>query len=317
MTEDFNLTNFVVECLRKSENRKMTAGEIAEWIYQNKEEACREKGKKSKATKVKLDTEENIKEQISAEIGAKKLTWPKKNVKFTVGRPRQYYYSTKPDDEEVNQQEQIISQQNYTENDLYSKLGEFLYSEYNIVSKRIDDKKSKNSKGSGGNKWLFPDVVSLERLSLDWHDEINKFVKNISEKRFKLWSFEVKIFINRSNARETYFQAVSNSSWANLGYLVATDIDENAIEELTILADLHGIGIIRLDKDNPSESEIILSAKEKANVNWNVINRIAEENSDFLDYIKSIHTIIKADNWQDNELDKTKWDLIEEWNDDE
>jgi hypothetical protein len=30
---------------------------------------------------------------------------------------------------------------------------------------------------------------------------------------------------NRSNVRECFFQAVSNSSWANFGYLVAAEIE--------------------------------------------------------------------------------------------
>ena len=45
-----------------------------------------------------------------------------------------------------------------------------------------------------------------------------------SDKRTKLWSFEAKLLINRSNVRECFFQAVSNSSWANFGYLVAAGV---------------------------------------------------------------------------------------------
>jgi hypothetical protein len=33
--------------------------------------------------------------------------------------------------------------------------------------------------------------------------------------------------LNFTNLREYYFQAVSNSSWANEGYIVALDIDED------------------------------------------------------------------------------------------
>ncbi len=36
-----------------------------------------------------------------------------------------------------------------------------------------------------------------------------------------------KKIINRSNLRESFFQALSNSSWAHYGYLVAADLIES------------------------------------------------------------------------------------------
>jgi len=52
--------------------------------------------------------------------------------------------------------------------------------------------------------------------------------------------------------REAFFQAVSNSTWANNGYLVAREIQgAETMNELRILAGLHGIGFILLDFDAP------------------------------------------------------------------
>lgn len=40
-----------------------------------------------------------------------------------------------------------------------------------------------------------------------------------------LWSFEVKLLINRSNVRQCFFLSVSNSSWSNFSYLVDAEIE--------------------------------------------------------------------------------------------
>ena len=126
----------------------------------------------------------------------------------------------------------------YTEHDLYPLLSQFLWSEWGIYSKRIDEKRSKNGYGTGGNKWLFADVVGLEDLSADWGPEIKHLVQQISDMKTKLWSVEVKKVINRSNIRECYFQAVSNSAWAEVGYLVCAEI-RGADKEIRMLAGLH------------------------------------------------------------------------------
>jgi hypothetical protein len=95
--------------------------------------------------------------------------------------------------------------------------------------------------------------------------------------------------INRSNVRECFFQTVSNSSWANFGYLVAAEIEgQDTLKELRMLFAAHGIGLIKLDAENPSESQILIPAKERGEVAWDTVNRLANENKDFLEYVKLI-----------------------------
>ena len=119
----------------------------------------------------------------------------------------------------------------------------------------------------------------------------------------RLWSFEVKKELNTSNARKSFFQAVSNSSWANEGYLVATSIsDGNTEKELRMLSALHGIGVILLNPENPSESEMILPARSRSDVDWESTNRILTENEDFRDYIELVSTYyqtgrLRAKDW--------------------
>ncbi len=62
----------------------------------------------------------------------------------------------------------------------------------------------------------------------------------------------MKKTLNFTNLREYYFQAVSNSSWANEGYIVALDIDEDDsfFAELKRLNNAFGIGVIKLNAEN-------------------------------------------------------------------
>ena len=156
-----------------------------------------------------------------------------------------------------------------------------------IFPKRIDEKKSSNSHGKEGNKWLHPDMVGLEALAGGWSYEMKNLSAKAGARQAKLWSFEVKVDIPRSKVREYYFQSVSNSSWANYGYLVAVNIKDDAMSELRLLNELHGIGVIRLNPENPADdSAIEIPAKERLEVDWGTCNRIASENKDFLKFIQ-------------------------------
>jgi len=73
--------------------------------------------------------------------------------------------------------------------------------------------------------------------------------------------------------------------------LVATSILDSSVEqELRMLSALHGIGVIPLNPENPSESEMMLPAKSRAEVDWQSVNRILVENADFKDYIELVST---------------------------
>ncbi len=66
--------------------------------------------------------------------------------------------------------------------------------------------------------------------------------------------------------RKDFFQAVSNSSWANFGYLVATEVQGyDTMKELRMLSSLHGIGFIQVNDDNPSDSQIIIPIQSLLN----------------------------------------------------
>ncbi|MCH9844146.1 MAG: HrgA protein [Alphaproteobacteria bacterium] len=266
------------ECLKHNPEQRFTARQIAEWIFDKYPEECKEKLQNSTT----LISEQGVIQQIISEIGSKykyiQKSYP--NIKITAERPRHYYYSDASDEKEVENNRYPANNTALTEEDLYPKLATYLYSNYQLFSKRINEKTSRNNQGRGGNKWLHPDIVAIELLDANWDESVKNLYHSYGDKPTKIWAFEIKIIINQSNVRESFFQAVSNSSWANLGYLVAAEINANAIAELNLLANLHGIGVILLNVETETESEIIIPAKEKE-MDWNTINRIAEQNPDF------------------------------------
>jgi len=308
-----NLPDTVVRFLQQNPERKFTAREIANWILKEYPDECRQKQNRSTATIIPLDNDTALLQQIAAEIGSQRPRFQKRypQIKTTEGRPRKYYFTESTDSAEIDHAESRetspatkINGAAVKEHDLYPILSQFLWSELRIYSKRIDEKRSRNSRGAGGNKWLYPDLVGMEDLSGEWHREVKDCVQQYADKKTKLWSFEVKILINRSNVREVFFQAVSNSSWANFGYLVASEVEgDDTLKELRMLSSLNGIGLIQLDAENPSESQIMIPAKERSEIDWNTANRLTEENKDFLEYIKLIRQF-----YQTGEIRPLDWD---------
>ena len=109
-----------------------------------------------------------------------------------------------------------------------------------------------------------------------------------------------------SNLRESFFQAVSNSSWANEGYLAAAKIleDEDFREELKRLSTSFGIGVIRIDPKDPDSTEILFPAKYNEYLDWSTINKMAM-NPDFLGFLNRVKT-----DTQSREIRKEWYDKI-------
>lgn len=311
-----NLVQTVADYLKSQPETKLTARQIAVWIYENFPNECKEKQERSTAKVVPINTEDAFIQQLVAEIGASRprLQTKSPHIKTTEGRPRKYYYSEKSDEAELSQAENQEGLSNISplatklsEHDLYPMLAEYLWTEFGekIYTKRIDEKRSINSRGLNGNKWLYPDLVSLEDLSSEWSQSIKDCAAVCFDKKSTIWSFEVKLLVNRSNVREVYFQSVSNSSWANFGYLVAAEIEgADTMKELRMLSALHGIGVMRLDVDNISESQIVIPAKERDILDWDTANRLLVENKDFAEFIKLLKEFYQTGNPR-----KSEWDI--------
>lgn len=121
----------------------------------------------------------------------------------------------------------------------------------------------------------------------DFNEKTLGIIKSLNESAVKFYSFEMKKEIDFSNLRESYFQAVSNSSWANEGYLAAVKYSDESefTDEMQRLNNSFGIGFIKLNTAHIEQSEILLPAKAKEKVDWETVNRLVEENKDFKDFI--------------------------------
>lgn len=175
----------------------------------------------------------------------------------------------------------------YSERELHPFLTYFTYTYMRVYTKTIYHEKSNKRKYS---QWLHPDIVGVYFPIEEWKSEVMDFAKEAGSPPIILYSFEMKREVGFHNLRESFFQAVSNSSWANEGYLASANIDQDdeLMTELKRLSAAFGIGVIKLDIEDPDSSEIVLPAKHKGELDWETINKLAGENPDFREFLKRI-----------------------------
>jgi len=183
-------------------------------------------------------------------------------------------------------------QNNYHERDLHQLLSSYLKNK-NIYSKTILHEESKNS-NDNHQKWIHPDMIGVEFLSLK-SKTTKAFMKIVNKADIlKLTSYEIKKEINTDyELKKCFFQAVSNSSWANYGYLVALEINDSLKEEMERLNQSFGIGIIEL-KSNPYESKILFQSKFKS-LDFKTIDKLCKVNQKYEQYIELIEKMLDVD----------------------
>jgi hypothetical protein len=193
---------------------------------------------------------------------------------------------------------------NYKERDLHPFLTYFTYTYQGIYTKTIYHENSSKDRYA---QWLHPDMVGVYFPLDTWKPEVLEIAREVGNQVLRLYSYELKRELTFNNLREAFFQAVSNSSWAHQGYLVAAEIaqDEDFIEEIKRLSTSFGIGVIKLDIHNPDDSEILIPAKEKEYLDINTINRLAEINSDFLNFLRGIKNDLSS-----REIRKERYDPV-------
>ncbi len=291
-------TQKIANWLMENPNQKFTAREIAQAIIERYPEDYQEKRQNDRFV-----SEQDFIQQIVAEIGAQKDQIVKKNKKIRwqdKPKPRVYWFddtrtmglvnSLVADDladiEHEADKQLEEKQAQLTEYDLYPLLMSYLATELKLYSMRIDEKRSSNRYGVNANKWLHPDIVAMQPIAESWDQLVRTCVLKGDGQSVRLWSFEVKRGLTRANVREYFFQAVSNSTWANEGYLVCTSIAGDGTEdELRMLSALHGIGVIVLNTKDLSESEILIPARAKLDIDWQTVNRLVVENGDMKEFV--------------------------------
>ncbi|WJX98186.1 COG2958 family protein [Helicobacter pylori] len=160
----------------------------------------------------------------------------------------------------------------------------------------------------GMDRWLYPDMVGVRFLHAELSNEnLIAFSKKFDTLPIKLVSFELKKEISVHNCRECYFQAISNSSWANEGYLVGRHIDTHNPQLMDLLKRLHasfGIGVIDLRTDE-DKSAILLNAKYKEKIDYTMASELSDKNPKFSGFLKSDYDPNHPQRYKD-EFDEVK-----------
>ena len=181
----------------------------------------------------------------------------------------------------------------FHERDLHPLLVKFLFEseEFDLYCKTIYHENSKKGE-KGKDKWNYPDIVGIHFPFDDYKKETLGLLKNLNKQSCKIYSFEIKKSITWSDIKEYYFQAVSNSSWANEGYLVVFEnIEADIFSELIRLNASFGIGVIQLEID--SSSKVILPARQR-NLDMQTLDMLVEKNKNFKDFIDDVNKDINA-----------------------
>ncbi len=190
------------------------------------------------------------------------------------------------------------------EKDLHPFLCYFVYQRFNAYSKTIKHGTS-NKKEFG--EWVHPDMIATYYPVDDWAKGVLELGKVTGNVGVKLYSFEIKRQLSFSNLRESFFQTVSNSSWAHEGYLVAGEVstDQDFRGELRRLSTSFGIGIVELDLEDPDSSEVLVPARERESLDWEALNKLSM-NKDVTDLLVRIKNDLAT-----NEVRKEYFDVVQ------
>jgi len=299
------LHRLIADYLRSRPRERLTPAEIATALIQLHPDRFAQKARD-------LDGRTTIEEQVTREVYANRKAVLRNDRSISLDpsrRPQALFFDPDADlnaapvaatsgsevrDSTSQTSENRAEQEDANEHALYAPLQRFLYQELNIVSKRIREGTSSNRRGRGGNKWLHPDIVGMLVPSQVWGELVQQVSTELPTSKAKLIAIEVKRRLTVGTIREAFFQAVSNSLWANRGYLAAAEIDAETLEGLNMLCALHGVGYIAVDRENVGESQILIHARERDEVDWASASRIAQENSDFTAFLNNVLNYLRS-----------------------
>ncbi|MGX2981700.1 HTH domain-containing protein [Helicobacter sp. 23-1045] len=228
----------------------------------------------------------NIKEKSDSKFynPSKRPTtfWLKSRANEIIGKETQIEQQN-----QATQEKELKSKEKgFLEIDLHPLLVKFLFEseKFNLFCKTINANKSKSTK-AGLNEWIHPDIVGIHFPFDDYQNNTLDLLRNISKSSYKIYSFEIKRFINSANLKECYFQAVSNSSFANEGYLVAYEIkdDEEVRNELSRLNASFGIGVVEL-----KDEKVLFNARTRE-LDIETLDMLVQKNGDFREFIENVN----------------------------
>ena len=178
----------------------------------------------------------------------------------------------------------------YKERSLHRLLANYLL-EHNIHSKTIFHESS--NRADQAQKWVHPDMVGVEYNEFQ-ETATRSLLKAAETKEYiALYSYELKrSIVNDHQLKEYYFQALSNSSWANYGYLVAFEISDDVMEEMARLNRAFGIGVIKLSPYSDDTKEIFPAKRNE--LDYYTIDKLCRINPDFKNFVTKATKVINA-----------------------
>ena len=230
----------------------------------------------------------------------------------TDSRPKKFYLKAQTGQLDLSEtaitKEPVLPKKkrfDFLEKDLHPYLTYYAYYHLHCYTKTINH--SQSTKKEFG-EWVHPDIVGCYFPLDDWKPEVYELSSSIGNISIKLLSFELKRELSFGNLRESFFQTVSNSSWANESYLVAALIsdEEDFREELSRLSTSFGIGVIKLNLEDPHSSEIVFPAKYREVLDWETINKLTM-NNDFKEFLTTVKIDITS-----KKIHKKEYDLVQD-----
>ena len=183
----------------------------------------------------------------------------------------------------------VVNQQSFDERSLHKLFCSSLRTR-NIFAKTIYHEKS-STKADSAQKWAHPDIVGVQFE--EFKNEATLALLKATEPKatIHIYSYELKKqIVSDYQLKQCYFQALSNSSWANFGYLVTFEINEDLREEIERLNDAFGIGVILMEATGYT---ILCPAKEKE-LDYTTIEKLNNLNPDFCKFITKLSKVMNA-----------------------
>ena len=105
-------------------------------------------------------------------------------------------------------------------------------------------------------------------------------------KTYEYLAPQINIIFNESQLK--VYLSLNVITFAIYDDALNIDDDPTFKDEVRRLNNAFGIGIIKLNADDVFESEILFPAKINQEIDWDTVNRLANENSDFNNFLKLI-----------------------------
>ncbi len=175
----------IINILQANPTEQCTARQLAQKIIDHYSSELMDKRNNPRFVR-----DEDFLSQIAAEIGGSRTQQAKAVCPQVMTRdkprPRLYYRGTTAENEPPSAAPGILAEKpqssmetlSLSERELYPKLIRYLSQEEGLFCLRIDEKRSLNNKGVGGNHWLYPDIAALQPLDTGWHQVVQNCVRH-------------------------------------------------------------------------------------------------------------------------------------------